>query len=284
MSLANGELAIDSDPPRSVPLNQVDHINLGAAPSVLLVWVGQDNHDGVQAGNTAGGSGIQDMHVQIRGVSRQRKITQVVVSGVIAGVAQVWMLDPGNTPFWRLESVHAADSPTADLYLEPPATDCFEQPLDVMLTFDDKTNVKSRITPTTHTDAALKVGKVEGAAKAAVVEPLVVLATDEKVHGRSVEIGEDQLRLKLLTGPEVKISLADVRGVWLGDDKSEHRKTFDEKLKHAGGTDWALIVSRENENEVASVEGSVQAIADGKLVFQVGDDAGKVSLPRCWAW
>jgi hypothetical protein len=280
LSLVGGQLSIDSDPPRTVPLDEVDHIDLGAAPAVLLVWVGQDNHDGVQAGSTAGTSGIQDMHVQIRGIAPVRKITQAVVSGVFAGAAQVWMLDPGNTPFWRLESVRAADSSTADLYLEPPAADCFEQPLDVMLTFDDKTTVKSRLTATTHTDAALKVGKVEGEAKAAVVEPLVVLATDERVHGRSVEIGDDLLRLKLLTGPELKIPLAEVRGVWLGDDKSEHRKTFDEKLKGGGATDWALIASRENEKEVASVEGSVQAIADGKLVFLVGDDARKVSLSR----
>jgi hypothetical protein len=190
------------------------------------------------------------------------------------------MLEPGNTPFWRLESVRAADSPTADLYLEPPAGDCFELPLDVMLTFDDQSTVKSRVTATTHTDAALKVGKVEGEAKPAVAEPLIVLATDERVHGRSVEIGEDVLRLKLSTGPELRVPLGEVRGIWLGDDKSDHRKTFDEKLKSAGATDWALIASRENEKEVASVEGSIKGIADGKLVFLVGDDARKVSLPR----
>ena len=286
LSLVDGQLAIDSDPPRTVPLDQVDRIELGAASAVLLVWVGQDNHDGVQAGSTAGGTGIQDMHVQCRGIPAARQIVQVVVSGVFAGGAQVWMLDPGNTPFWRLENVRTAGSSTADLYLEPPAADCFEQPLDVMLTYDDKTTVKSRFVATTHTDASLKVAKVEGDAKPAAVaiEPMVVLATDETVHGRHALIGEDLLRLKLPTGPELKIPLAEVRGIWMGDAKSEHRKKFDEKLKKAGASDWALIVSKEKEKEAASVEGSVQGIADGKLVFLVGDEARKSRSSACSAW
>lgn len=281
LSLVDGQLAIDSDPPRTVSLDQIDRIELGSAPAVLLVWVGQDNHDGVQAGSTAGGTGIQDIHLQCRGISPTQKLTQAVISGVFSGAAQVWMFEPGNTPFWRAEFVRAGESSTADIYLEPPAADCFEQPLDVMLTFDDKSTLKSRITATTHTDATLKFAKAEGGAKQGVIEPLVVLATDERIHGRSLEIGDDLLKFKLLTGPELKIPLADVRGVWLGDDKSEHRKTFDEKLKHAGATDWALLIGRENDKEVASVEGSIQGIEDDKLVFQVADDARKkVAMKR----
>ncbi len=238
LSLADGQLAIDSDPPRTVPLDQVDRIDLGAAP-VGIAGLGRARQPRRRAGRQHGRRQRHSGHPPaIRGISRGHgKITQVVVSGVLAGGVQVWMLDPGNTPV--LATGIGRTRPTAPRPTLSGAAGgrlfraAARRDADVRRQDD----VKSRITPTTHTDNGLKVGKVEGEAKpaAVAVEPLVVLATDETVHGRSVEIGEDLLRLKLLTGPELKIPLAEVRGIWLGDDKSEHRKTFDEKLKNAGG-------------------------------------------------
>ena len=225
--MAGGQLAIDSDPPRTVPLDEVDRIEMGAASAVILIWIGQDNHDGAQAGSTAGGTGIQDMHVQCRGIPAARQIVQVVVSGVSAGRCKSGCSIRAIHLFggWR---ACAAGSSTADLYLEPPAADCFEQPLDVMLTYDDKSTVKSRIVASTHTDAALKVSKAEGDAKpaAAPVEPMVIWPATKPFTVAAVEIGEDLLRLKLASGPELKIPLAEVRGIWLGDPNRNIAKSL----------------------------------------------------------
>jgi NPCBM/NEW2 domain len=359
LALANGQLSIDSDPPRTIPLDEVDRIEMGTAAAVVLVWVGQDNHDGAQASGTAGGTGIQDIHVECRGIPVGRHLNQIVISGVIGGVVQVWLLNPEKTPFWRIENIRPNNSTTTNFYLEPPAADCFEQTFDVVLSFDDNSTIKSKLTATTHTDAALKVAKEEGTpAKGVPPEPLVFLVGDETIHAHSLEIGAETLTVKQTNGKELKIPLAEVRGIWLGGNKPAQRKKFDEKLKTPGEKDWALIRARgpkdkagaENEGEektegekpgeakpaeapaaavegqavpadgnaeekavaeareklekadkerqaktkagnnkadggddeksFASVDGSVQGIADGKLSLVVGEETRKVAMAR----
>ena len=245
VSLADGQLAIDCDPPMTVPLDEVDHIDLGAASAVLLVWVGQDNHDGAQAGATAGGSGIQDIHLRMprRGPRPQNHAGSRFRrhwrggAGLDARSGQHAVLAAGKRPAGRQPHGRPLSGAARGRLFRAAARR--------HLVLDDKTMLKNRLIPSTHTDGKLKFDKDrEGEKKTP--EPLVFLAGDETIRGRSVEIADETLRLRLTTGAELKISLAEVRGVWFGgDQQAAQRKKFDERLKQPGGADWALIQSKE---------------------------------------
>ncbi len=280
LSLESGRLSIDSDPPWTLPLDEVERIELGSLSAPTAAWIGQENHDVAQSGANAGANGIQDIHLQCRGLSPARTITQAVVAASIAGAPQIWMLEPSNTPFWRLASERAVGSDTADLYLEPPAADCFDQPFDVTLTFDDNQTVKLGVRAATHTDAKLKAGAVEAASASSPAAGAagVLLAGDETIHGQLLGVEKESLKLAVWSGQRVDIPLSEIRGCWLAGPNPDERRKFDERLKAGGASDWALIMGR--DQSVAAVEGNLAGVIDGKLEFVVGGDTRKVAIDR----
>ncbi len=281
LSLEAGQLSIDSDPPRTVPLDEVDRIELGSVAVPTVQWIGQENHDVVQAGANPGANGIQDVHLRCSGIAPTRNITQVVVAASIGGAAQVWLLEPNNTPFGRLASERAAGNDTADLYFEPPAVDSFDQQFDVTLTFDDNQTTKLAVRATTHTDAKLKSAAVDPAAAADQAQnttAAVLLAGDELVRGQLTSVEKESLVLSAWAGQRLEIPLSDVRGCWLAGEKPEQRAQFDGRLKVGGENDWALIMGR--DQSAAAVEGNLKGVIDGKLEFVVAGETRKVAIDR----
>ena len=281
VSLKDGPLTIGSDPPKTLPLDQVERIELGTVDVPILTWIGQDNRDLVQTSAAAGTNGIQDIHLRCSGIASARSLAQVVITAVVGGAPQIWLLEPNNTPFWRLTNERTAGTDKADFYFEPPPADCFEQPLEVTLTYDDKRTVKSRVVATTHTDPKLKIVPAEKndvKTPAAPGASVVFLVDDQSVRGQLSTIAKESLALKLSGGQQLDIPMSDVLGCWLGGDKSDQRKVFDERLKARGTSDWALIMGR--DNAAATVEGNVHGVADGKLEFVVAEETRKVSLDR----
>ena len=115
-------VSIDSDPPRMVPLDEVDRIELGSATVPTVQWIGQENHDVVQAGPNAGANGIQDVHSASWHLDRGRSLSPKCHHG------QHRRHGPGLAPGAEQHAVRrdwsaspAGGSDSADLYLEPPA-------------------------------------------------------------------------------------------------------------------------------------------------------------------
>ncbi len=279
LALESGRLAIDSDPPRMVPFDEVERIELGSSSDPSIEWLGQDNHDAAQSGPAVGPNGIRDLHLRCHGLAAERNLTQVVVAASVGGAPQIWMLEPNNTPFWRLASQRAGQSETVDLYMEPPAADAFDARFDVTLTFDDGQSAKLQVRANSHTDASFKFAQAEGpAAEPPPAAGLVVLGRGESLHGQPASIENDKLRLAVWSGQQLDIPLSEVRGAWLAGPQHEERPKFDQRLAAAGDKDWVLIVGR--DQAVAAVEGNISGLADGKLEVTVDGEARKVALPR----
>ena len=249
--LKDGQLSINADPPRhrAVRRSRSDRRGIRRFGDGRLDRAGQSRRRGNRSAPQAG-NGIQDIHLECRGIAIGRVLQQIVISGAFGGEARVWMFNLNNTPFWKLENIRPNNSTTTNWYIEPPPVDCYDQSFDVMLTFADNSTFKTRIKATTHTDAKLKADKQtpEAAAKPAEGGPLVMLAGDETVRGRSIEIDGETLIVQAATGGELQIPMAEVRGIWLGGNNApQQRKRFDERLKSPGQSDWVMIRAKDKE-------------------------------------
>src|SRR4051794_15900350 len=58
VTIADGKLALKTDPPRLIPLDELAKVDFGNAAVLVARWLGQDNHDLAQAKTEAGASGV----------------------------------------------------------------------------------------------------------------------------------------------------------------------------------------------------------------------------------
>ena len=280
-----GRLTIATEPPQKVALDDVERMELvprlkpGEAPPsvVTLVWLGQDNHDLAQASTLAGGNGIQDVHLQFCGLPLARRLAKVVVFASRAGgPTKVWATEPGTSNFWRAQFLQPNGSTTADLYLEPPETDSFDQDWEAWLTLDDNQTIKTRVRATTHTDNTLRVNTATApVADAARGSAVVLLERDDTLRGEVVAIDEDSLSLKLTEAGEIKIPLLQVRACWLDGPRPD---MIAAQLGKRGETDWVLFKTRDNTS--ATIDGTLKGLADGKLELTVAGESHKVAADR----
>ena len=281
-AIADGKLVVESDPPRSVPLDEVARITFAAAPQVGARWVGQDNHDVVQVGGATGGNGIQDMHIALVGLPVGRKIKQLVAVCSHPQRQGVWRLDTTGTPNWRAALERADGSDTADVYLEPNQ-DNFGQTFTITITYEDGTTAETTSEVTSHTDPQLKV--VKGEAQPAPAVPsgpprvLVHLEAGDRLRGELVELDKESLRLRGSWGSELDIPLVQVLGVEFGSSASlEARTKFADRLRHPAAEDTAIV--RGPDEAVMLVSGTVEGMADGKLRFAYQGEARSINQPR----
>ncbi len=100
-------------------------------------WLGQDNHDLAQAKNLEGASGIQDLHVQLMGLVRNRPIKQVVLGEGL----YLWKSDTTSASNWKLVVERTDGSGVADLYAEPPKVDRNGSEFKVTIIYEDGSKV-----------------------------------------------------------------------------------------------------------------------------------------------
>jgi hypothetical protein len=86
----------------------------GSLPSAR--WVGQDGHDYVSPHNRLEPSDVQDMHVVLSGLDRNREI--VFIDVTVADPKDQWQYNAQSFS-WKAELKRAKGSATADLFLEP---------------------------------------------------------------------------------------------------------------------------------------------------------------------
>jgi hypothetical protein len=103
-----------------------------ASLSPSVTWLGQDGHDLVGPSSRAGGNGVQDIHLALVGLPRDRGIAAASIKGL---GGDEWQAN-GSPSAWRAEIVRAPGSTKADLFIEPnrPETG---RAFEILLRYDD---------------------------------------------------------------------------------------------------------------------------------------------------
>lgn len=203
VTIAAGKLVLKTEPAREIALDELAKVDFANTPVLTARWLGQDNHDLAQAKNLDGPSGIQDLHVQLVGLVRNRPIKQVVLGEGL----YLWKSDTTTATNWKLVVERTEGSGVADLYAEPPKVDRNGSEFKITIIYEDGTKTHATVKASTPTDNTIKV--VADAGKAAVPAtggPLAVLAQFEdggELSGQLEGLTKEALRLKIGEQPPV---------------------------------------------------------------------------------
>ncbi len=208
-------------------------------------------------------NGIRDLDLSLSGL-RNVAIKQVMVTCQTDKGPTSWRLDTTDSQDWPLVVRRSGTEGSADLFLEPPAGDCFEKDFNVNLTYEDgqagNATVKSKI----HTDPKLAIDP-----KASTTPPLdawVYLTGDEKLFGRIGELSEETLQLTTPAQDLLKLPLARVIGIHFALlDRKETPEAFAKRLKTRGSEDTLLAQTK--NSEVLAIPGVVERSENDKLHF-----------------
>ncbi|GAG53055.1 unnamed protein product, partial [marine sediment metagenome] len=225
-------------------LADLERIELGPAAvpdtaSGQLEWVGQDNHDLTQVGNAPGGNGIQDLHLRASALA-PKALKQIVVICKFPKQLRAWRLDTSLSPHWRVGITRSELSPQADLYLEPPADDCFGMKFDVAFTYDDGTTSKSTVVASTHTSDQTKTDRgpqkdqaaAPQAGSTAASGPAEILLHDQgRLQAEIIALNPQSMVLRPGWKAEVEVPILQVKGVWFANQAAAGvRAEFDKQL------------------------------------------------------
>jgi hypothetical protein len=282
--IEDGQLVIATDPVRKIPLEEIGLVDLGNTPELAAEWVGQVNHDVVQVGGAAGGNGIQDVQIRLRGLADGKNIKQIVALTRGGKGRGIWRLDTARTPNWKLAMERSGTSTSADIYVEPINQDCFDREFEITITYEDGSTAKTSLKSTTHTDHQLKVGAAAAAVPAAesAGPPSVAVYGRDKslVRGELVSLDDETVAVKTGWSAEpVKLPLASVRGIGLTSaGTAADRQQFDARLADPAAEDAALVLGR--EKEVSQITGVAHGVSEGKLRFTFEGEDRSINLGR----
>jgi hypothetical protein len=282
--IEDGKLLIATEPARQIPLEEIASVDLGNTPDLSAEWVGQVNHDVVQVGGAAGGNGIQDIQIRLRGLVDGKNVKQVVALTRGGKGRGIWRLDTARTPNWKLALERNGTSTSADAYLEPINQDCFDREFEITVTYEDGSTAKTSLKSTSHTDHQLKVGAAAAAAPAAETAgpaSVAVYGRDKTlVRGELVALDDESVSIKTSWSAEpVRLALASVRGIGLTSvGTAADRQQFETRLADAAAEDTALVLGR--EKEVSQVIGSAHGVSEGKLQFTFEGEDRSINLGR----
>ncbi|HWB09295.1 MAG TPA: NPCBM/NEW2 domain-containing protein [Pirellulales bacterium] len=280
--IEEGQLVIATDPVRKIPLEEVSLVDLGNAPDLSAEWVGQVNHDVVQVGGAAGGNGIQDVQIRLRGLADGKNVKQIVALTRGGKGRGIWRLDTARTPNWKLALERNGTSSSADVYVEPINQDCFDREIEVTVTYEDGSAAKTSLKVTTHTDHQLKVGAAAVPAAESAGPPNVTVYGRDKslVRGELVSLDDESVAVKTGWSAEpVKLALASVRGIGLTSvGTAADRAQFDARLADPAAEDTALVLGR--EKELSQVTGVAHGVSEGKLKFTFEGEDRSINVGR----
>lgn len=281
--IEEGKLVIATDPVRHIALDEIASVDLGNTPVLEADWIGQDNHDVAQVGGAAGGNGVQDIHIRLRGLPGGRTTKQILVLTRGGKGRGVWRLDTARTPNWKLVAERGEGSPVADVYLEPINHDCFERDFEITVTYDDGATVKTTLKGTTHTDHQLKVGAAAANTEQAPAGPpnVVVHGRDKTVlRGQLLELGDESLKLQTTWAPELTLALTEVRGItFTAGATGEAAQKVAARLAEPGAEDSVVALGRE-QAALQVVTGTAHGIVEGKLRFTFEGEERPINVSR----
>jgi hypothetical protein len=281
--IEDGKLVVATDPLRKIPLDEVAAVDFGNTPDLTAEWVGQVNHDTVQVGGAAGGNGIQDVLIRLRGLIDGKNIKQIVALTRGGKGRGIWRLDTARTPNWKLALERAGTAATADIYVEPINQDCFDREIEITVTYDDGATAKTSCKAATHTDHQLKVGATATAEPATDSQgpPNIVIYGHDKtvLRGELLSLDDETVAVKPAWSTQVKLPLADVRGIVISSVGSvADRQKFDNRLANPTAEDTAFVLGR--EKDLSEIAGAAHGAADGKLRFTFEGEDRSINLAR----
>jgi hypothetical protein len=283
IGIEDGQLVIATEPARKVPLDEIALVELGNAPDLSAEWVGQVDHDVVQVGGAAGGNGIQDVQIRVRGLADGKNVKQIVALTRGGKGRGIWRLDTARTPNWKLALERSGNASTADIYIEPINQDCFDREIEITVTFDDGSTAKTALKATTHTDHQLKVGAAATAAPATESQgpPTVAIYGRDKsvIRGELASLDDESVVVKAGWAAEIKVPLTSVGGILFSSvGTAADRQQFDTRLADPTAEDAALVLGR--EKELSQVTGVAHGVTDGKLTFSYEGDDRSINVGR----
>jgi hypothetical protein len=278
--IEDGKLVVATDPVRKIALDEIASVDLGNAPNLAAEWIGQVNHDTVQVGGAAGGNGIQDVQIRLRGLADGKIIKQIVALTRGGKGRGIWRLDTARTPNWKLALDRSGTASTAEIYIEPINQDCFDREIEITVTYEDGAASKISLKATTHTDHQLKVGAAAAPATVNQGPPSIVVYGREKtvVRGELVALDEDSVIVKTASAAELKLPLTMVRGIGFNSAAAADRQSFDARLADPASEDTALVLGR--EKEVSQITGAAHGLVEGKLRFTFEGEDRSINIGR----
>jgi NPCBM/NEW2 domain len=271
LEFKDGVLEIGTNPPQSLSLMDVQKLTFGTAAGVHAMWLGQDQHDFVQVGSAQGGNGIQDVHLRIAGLTANKEIKQLRI--VCRTPPRAWLLDPTDSPNWRLMVDRRLASSIADVYFEPPSNDLIDKELQLTLTYGDDSTEKLTCLAETHTSdqlhttpSANKSGSTTASSgDSTATNPTVAidLATGDSLQGNVVDVAEEMLTLRAPWQPSLQVPLSQVRGLVANSASAPAKKLYRDRKAKPGTEDLALVTAK--DGTLAEISGHLKK-GDGQEV------------------
>ena len=221
-------------------------------------------------------NGIRDLNISLFGL-RDKAIKQVMVNCQTATGPASWRLDTTDSQDWPLVIERTGSEPTADIYLEPPAGDCFEKDFTINVNYEDGQAANVNAKADSHTDAKLAIDPKAPS----IVRPdaWVYLTDDEMLYGKLESIGPETLRFTTPWRDKVDVPLSRVAGVHIGLlDRKEPRESFRKRLKSRGAED--LLLAQTKNGEVLAIAGVVEGTDGDKLRFRYQDKTRTIALKQ----
>jgi hypothetical protein len=221
-------------------------------------------------------NGIRDLCISLFGL-RNAKIKQVTVNGQTSSGPANWRLDTTDSQDSPLVVRRAGNDMAADLFLDPPAGDCFQKPFQINVIYEDGQNANATATVDAHTKADLAVdSKTPEFARS---DAWLYLTGDEKLFGKLEGIGRDSLKLTTPWQDHIDVPLNRIVGVHLGVlDRKESPESFAQRLKSPAPEDQLLAQTK--TGEVIAIAGIIEGTEDDKLHFRYGDRTRTLSLKQ----
>ncbi|HTQ38594.1 MAG TPA: NPCBM/NEW2 domain-containing protein [Pirellulales bacterium] len=271
LDVVEGALKVDSQPPQSIDLLDLQKLTFGVAAGLSTKWIGQDQHDFVQVGSPLSGNGIQDVHVRLLGLPAQKQVQQIRL--VLRSPPHVWLMEPADSPSWRLLLQRTPQSSSADVYFEPPAVDLYDHELQFILTYSDNSTDKLSVKADTHTSdqaqmSAAAPAKTGGSPKSGNSETFLIsvdLAGDDSIRGSLEQLTDDALSLDTPWQSNLQIPLLQAQGFLLEQATPEAKKRYAQRRAQPGNDDLAIVLAK--DGKLAEIAGRIKKWEGQQLRF-----------------
>jgi hypothetical protein len=209
-------------------------------------------------------NGICDLHLALSGL-RNAKIKQITVNCQTDRGPTGWRLDTTDSEDWPLVIRRAGAEMSADLFLEPPAADCFQKDFTVSVNYEDGQAANATAKANQHTDPKRAVDS-----KSPSLPPLdawIYLTGDEKLFGKLVNIGQETVKLTTPWQDKLDIPLTRVLGIHFGLlERKESSESFAKRIKTRGSED--ILLAQTKKGEVIAIPGIVDGTENDRLRFR----------------
>lgn len=281
-AIEDGQLVLPTEPARRISLQDLDRLELVGTTTLEAQWVGQDNHDSVQASGTPGPDTVQDIHVRLSGLAYGAAVRQVVVACHNPVHRGVWRFDTSRTPNWKVDLVQVEGTDVADIYFQPDTIDSFEQDYTITVSYLDGRTGRVKVHATTHTSDQAKVVAADATAastESAAAQVMVHGLDGLLVRGKLLAIQEDALLVEATWTAEVRIPLDQVLGIaFLSHSSADAKERFQKALAAPAAEDTAIVAGR--DQALSQILGTVEGLNEGKLKFNFDGETRSMNQAR----